>query len=531
MNEDTTQMPTDWQFAQELDKLKNNGVLLARVSGKQIALFDTKNGVKACDNRCPHEGYPLSEGNLSTDCVLTCNWHNWKFDVETGENLFGGDRLRTYPVQLRGPEIWLNVADPPFDERYQAIIDSLREAFDDHSYDRISREIARLVRLGGDPLDALRNAIEWSWQKMEFGWTHAYAGMADWLTIYREHTDDPEIKLVCLQESVAHTAYDVQREREYPFTQKICDYDENKFLQAVETENEDDAIAMIRGALRAGLQFSDLEYALTYAALNHYNDFGHSLIYVTKAGELIRHLGNRIIEPVLLSLVRSIIFATREDRIPEFRKYQDTLDNWGNAKASVPVANNWHYKGINSALDLTLECSDASPNEIYKQLLLANAHNLLHYDIHQQEKTHIPVSGNVGWLDYTHGLTFGNAVHKQCIRFPDLWPQGLLQMACFSGRNAAYVKTENELRVSHTEEASQDIQNIIDRVLDHGQGEYIVSVHWLKTALAVREEVNLLPKTQANLLLAALNRFLNSPLKRRHTRRTAYQSLQFVAKE
>lgn len=213
MNEDTTQMPTDWQFAQELDKLKNNGVLMARVSGKQIALFDTKNGVKACDNRCPHEGYPLSEGNLSTDCVLTCNWHNWKFDVETGENLFGGDRLRTYPVQLRGPEIWLNVADPPFDERYQAIIDSLREAFDDHSYDRISREIARLVRLGGDPLDALRNAIEWSWQKMEFGWTHAYAGMADWLTIYREHTDDPEIKLVCLQESVAHTAYDVQRER------------------------------------------------------------------------------------------------------------------------------------------------------------------------------------------------------------------------------------------------------------------------------------------------------------------------------
>ncbi len=531
MNKDKTQMPTDWQFAQELDKLENNGVLMARVFGKQIALFDTENGVVACDNRCPHEGYPLSEGNLSTDCVLTCNWHNWKFDLETGENLLGGDRLRTYPVQLRGPEIWVNIADPPFAERYQAIIDSLMEAFNDHSYDRISREIARLVRLGGDPLDVLRNAIEWSWQKMEFGWTHAYAGMADWLTIYIEHADDTEIKLVCLQEGVAHTAYDVQREREYPFTDKISDYDENKFLQAIETENEDDAIAMIRGALREGLQFSDLECALTRAALNHYNDFGHSLIYVTKADELIRHLGDRIVEPILLSLVRSIIFATREDRIPEFRKYQDSLDNWGNAKGSVPAAKNWHYKGINSALDLTLECSDASPSEIYTQLLLANAHNLLHYDIQQQEKTHIPISGNVGWLDYTHGLTFGNAVRKQCTRFPVLWPQGLLQMACFSGRNAAYVAAEVDTEYANVSEDVQDIENIINKVLDHGQGEYIVSVHWLKTALAVREEIHQLPEPKGKLLVEALNRFFEAKLKRRHTRRTAYQSLQFVAKE
>lgn len=239
-------------------------------------------------------------------------------------------------------------------------------------------------------------------------------------------------------------------EREYPFTQKICAYDENKFLQAIETENEDDAIAMIRGALRAGLQFSDLEYALTYAALNHYNDFGHSLIYVTKAGELIRHLGNRIIEPVLLSLVRSIIFATREDRIPEFRKYQDTLDNWGNAKASVPVVNNWHYKGINSALDLTLECSDASPNEIYKQLLLANAHNLLHYDIHQQEKTHIPVSGNVGViLDRQHVncmvYRIGAVIVKlvKCAKFAG-FKRRILVLANFSQfvMNSLYISVE-----------------------------------------------------------------------------------------
>src|SRR3546814_3305282 len=49
-----------------------------------------------------------------------------------------------------------------------------------------------------------------------------------------------------------------------------------------------------------------------------------------------------------------------------------------------------------------------------------------------------PVSHNVGWLDFTHALTFGNAVRVLCGRYPRLWPQGLLQIACFVGRNAGF---------------------------------------------------------------------------------------------
>jgi hypothetical protein len=63
--------------------------------------------------------------------------------------------------------------------------------------------------------------------------------------------------------------------------------------------------------------------------------------------------------------------------------------------------------------------------------------------------------------------------------------------------------------------------------MDHGQDEYIVSVHWLKLALAVKEEVVELSQPQARLLIAALNRFLNSPLKLKQTRRTAHQARLF----
>jgi nitrite reductase/ring-hydroxylating ferredoxin subunit len=159
----------NWQRLISLAELGPQSAKLVRVAGKQIAVFNTSEGIRACDNRCPHEGYPLSEGSLSQDCILTCNWHNWKFNLDTGDNLFGGDRLRTYPLEVRGDEVWIDITELPYPQRYAAIIDSLHDAFDDYSYDRIAREIARLVRLGADPFDVLRLAIDWSWQKMEFG--------------------------------------------------------------------------------------------------------------------------------------------------------------------------------------------------------------------------------------------------------------------------------------------------------------------------------------------------------------------------
>ena len=521
----------NWRHALSLAELEAESVKLVRIAGKQIAVFATEHGVRACDNRCPHEGYPLSEGSLSSQCILTCNWHNWKFDLDSGDNLLGGDRLRIYPTEIRDGEVWVDLTELPFAERYRVITASLRDAFEDYSYDRIAREIARLIRLGADPLEVLRLSIDWSWQRMQFGWTHAYAGMADWLLLYHEHHGDDEAQLVCLVEAVAHAAYDVLREPVYPFGEDAVAFDEGAFVEAVEREDENAAVAGLRGGIRDGLGFADFERALSRAALAHYNDFGHSLIYVTKARYLVEQLGADVIEPLLLSLVRGITYASREDKIPEFRDYAMRLGEWGKRGDADPDAGRWRGLGIGKALRAAVDCSRAPPEAIYRALLIANAVNLLNFDIAQQDKIHVSVSGNVGWLDFTHGLTFASAVREQCSRFPELWPQGLLQMACFSGRNAAFTRGETDLERWRPFNPEQQLKALIERVLDHGQGEHIVSVHLLKTLLAARTEMVRLDAADAGLLLASVTRFFESPLKRRQARRTAYQSLQFVAKE
>ncbi len=522
-------MDTGWLNAISHQALKRKGKAVIRQAGKQIALFDTPTGVYACNNRCPHEGNPLREGTLDDGCVLTCDWHNWKFDLRTGDNLFGGDRLRVYPVEICGGAVWVDVKDPAPAKARGAILANLHAAFVDNDYGRIAREIERLRLAGGEPTDAVVKAIGWSYERLEFGWTHAYAGAADWLALYDQHAGDDEARLICLTEIVGHIAEGSLRHKTHAFTAAVQDYDEGAFVAAINDEDEAAAVAMIRGSLDAGLEFAGLERGLARTALAHYADFGHSLIYVAKAGRLIERLGPRVALPLLLSLVRSIVYATREERLPEFRHYAPALESWGGAAKAPEAA---AFRGLNAKRALTLLAGHggADPRALYRTLLAANAQNMLAFDLAVSERTDRPPGDNVGWLDFTHALTFANAVRLMCSRFPELWPAGLLQLACFSGRNAPYTDASLDGSMWRVEDTEPFFEAAVAALFDHGRAEYIVSVHVVKTLLAAREEVQNGDADEASVaIVAALNRFLNSPLKRKHTRRTARQAMAFVA--
>ena len=523
-------MAQGWTRTVSVAELEDKGRTIFRQDGRQIALFHTERGIFACNNRCPHEGYPLREGTLDKDCKLTCNWHNWKFDLATGENQRDGDRLRVYPVELRDGEVWVEIVDPPFEDRKAKTMADLETAFEDHDYERLAREVARLRQIGADPLDGLAGAIDWSHDRMEFGWTHAYAGAAAWLTLYDENGNDPESQLICMLESIGHMADDVLREPRYPYAEGVEDWDEEAFVRAVEIEDEPKAIRLTRGALQSGLGFADIERGLTRATLAHYNSFGHSLIYIPKAGKLIERLGDRVAEPVLLSLVREIVQAFREDLIPEFRSYGQALEAYGTrTNGHAPSADDFLGLNIKKAIKLTAEHGSAPPLDLYRSLLASNARNMLTFDLAHQDDLNVPFGGEKGWLDVTHGLTFANAVRTQCTKFPELWPAGLMQMACFSGRNAGIADRNLDPDAWKVADADRFFDEAGEHLFNHHQDEYIVSVHLVKTAMAVRDEVRSGEAGDGgDLALASLNRLMNSPLFIKRPRRTARQALRFV---
>lgn len=522
-----------WQKAVALDRLERDGRTVAKIGKRQIALFRTENGILACNNRCPHEGYPLREGSLDDGCVLTCNWHNWKFNLKTGENLTGGDALRTYATKVEAGEIWIDVVEPPAAERQARALANLKEAFDDESYDRMARELARFAKAGGDPVEAVGHAISWSHDRLEFGTVHAYPAAAGWLRLH-DDSNDPEMRLICLLEAIGYMADVAAGKEVYAYPEAALTWDEGAFLAAIEAEDEAGAIARIRGALDAGLGFAELERPLSVAALAHYQDFGHSLIYVVHTGRVIARLGRAVALPLLLAVVRSLVAASREDLIPEFRAYAGALDTFPafGANGSKLESARFRDRSVKETLGAVVEAASRSaPETLYRALLWAAAADMLMFDTSWGKRTDSSIAENVGWLDFTHGLTFANAVRQQCSRYPELWPAGLLQIACFTGRNARFTAkaADGDWRVADRDAFYADC---IRRISDHGEDRYILAAHFLKTFLAVREEVDAgLPADIEQSVLAALNRFLNAPLKRKHVRRTAHQALDFVALE
>ncbi|MGF1608487.1 MAG: Rieske (2Fe-2S) protein [Kiloniellales bacterium] len=525
----------DWVRVCALDALQQAGRKLVKVGRKQIVLFHGPKGVFACNNRCPHEGYPLIEGSLAEGCILTCNWHNWKFDLEDGQTLVGGDRLRRYPLRIDDGAVWLDVSDPPAAERAAAALESLRDCLDDHDYDRMAREIARLQLTGTDALEAVRRAITWTHDRFEFGTTHAHAAAADWLFLREVFARDEAARLVPLVEIVGSLSWDSLREPPYPYPAASAAFDPDRLVAAIEQEDEAAAVAQVRGALKQGLGFAALERPLARAALAHYQDFGHSAIYVYKTRQLVQRLGESVAEPLLSLLVRSLVYASREDLIPEFRAYGPSLaaldarrDGQGTRRVG---ADDFLGLDVKRALALTLEAS-GDVAALYDALLGIGARYLLHYDLAHQERTDGPVSHNVGWLDFTHHVTFANAARALCSKYPELWPQALLQLACFAGRNAAFVDRELDGSEWQVKDPRAFIDGAIARLFDHGQPEYIVSAHLVKLLVAAREEALAAPDAPwVSDLLAGVNRFLHSPLKRKHATRVARQAMSFVALE
>lgn len=501
-----------------------------RRAGKQVLVIAHGGRIFAIANRCPHEGYPLSEGNIGPGCVLTCNWHNWKFDLSTGEALVGRDPVRSYTVAEQDGEIFLDLSDPPAEAQHARALKGLDAAMADYDTARMAREAARLERAGYDARDALVHAIRGTMDRFEDGTTHAHAAAADWLAL-AGRAETPEKRLAAILEPVSHIAWDIQGAGTFPYAEEAEPWDAEAFLAGVEGEYEARAISFVRGALRAGIPYTQLRPTFARAALSHYADFGHSAIYTLKTGELIAHMGDEVAEPLLLLLTRSLVRATREERLPEFRGYAVALAAW-NGGGDTPLRSEELVRlNADAILKRVLASAKRPVREIYDALLGAAAWNLLHFDLAFDRATDNAIAGNIGWFDFTHALTFANAARQLCKDTPALWPRALLQMALFAGRNAKYVTADDGGRWA-VEDRSAFLAREKNALYDHGIPEPIVACHRLKVLFALEDELRASPEAPwAGAMCAGVNRYLNSPLKRRHGLRLATQALDFIAKE
>jgi len=98
-----------WILVAKKAEIETGKAIVVDLGGPKVAVFNVDGVFHVISNECGHQGGPLGEGRLEGFSVV-CPWHQWKFDVTTGNCLsVGGSSVRRYEVGAVGDDLYVRV--------------------------------------------------------------------------------------------------------------------------------------------------------------------------------------------------------------------------------------------------------------------------------------------------------------------------------------------------------------------------------------------------------------------------------------
>jgi nitrite reductase/ring-hydroxylating ferredoxin subunit len=415
----------EWVRAAAVDDIREGGAKLFSYLDKRIALFRTPRGLFANDNRCPHQGYALVRGDVK-DGVLTCAWHNWKFELGTGVCRYGGENIRTYPVEIRQGQVFVDIADPPAEIVRPDLFRSLVEAMDDLDVGRVARDAMRLQRIGTPLADVVREGVRYAAPRAEYGWDHSLATLADCLrmSLFFEES----LRALPVIQGLSVAAEDQVRRPARPQPEPIDPVARYGSMEdalraypvLVDEERADDAEALFRGLVAAHVPPATLRHTLLTAVTDHFLAYGHSMIFVQKAFEMLDQIGWHEADTVLSPLVPEMVLGTRYDKLPYMRRF---LRTWEAAAPDLESLTRRTGTGGFERETYRRALTDGSPEGVVQALVSALEGGALVTDVIDETgraaserlarfdiELDLDDTNEWGWLDVTHTLTYLNAL-------------------------------------------------------------------------------------------------------------------------
>jgi nitrite reductase/ring-hydroxylating ferredoxin subunit len=528
-----------------IDDIAVGTMKMMKVDGHRVCLVRTRDGLHAIDHACPHEGYGLTQGELDGD-LLTCAWHNWKFRVSDGTCVQGEESVRTHPVTVADDgavQVTINRPDPA--ELRPQLLTSLRRGIERNYTGQVARDVVRLLQADANPGELIWEAIAHGAPRAEFGWGHSIASATDCLSMIDLYDGDQRaLPIVQGIMGIAETERD-RPVNPLPDPTTPASATAQAFRAAIEAERTADAQAFVLAAIERGDGADDLRPWFTTVVSDHHLSYGHGAIYTQKAFELLEMIGWERAATVLPYLVPTLVYGTREDKLPYMRPFVKALAGVDlQALSGFAPVDGWSDDG--TLLDALLGDQRTAPVEATVAALRAGAsvdavldvvvqavsERMLRYDVAGE----FEFADDFGWLDITHGLTYANAVrwHHRCAAergdgmSPDLLRLMLFTtfLAQWTGRHEWHTKVAERDDVeplgstigSYADELQR--QSLLD-----GTTAFIVHAHAVKTSRAAAVEAE---RSGSTLPLDAAARFLAAPKLERFVAATVARSIDFL---
>ncbi len=308
-----------------IDDLPIGSMRMLKVDGHRVCLVRTTSGVHALDHACPHEGYGLTQGELDGD-LLTCAWHNWKFRVTDGECVQGEEAVPVHPVDVAADgAVSVTVARPDPEVQRPRLLESLRRGIERDYRGQVARDVVRLLQADANPGELVWEAMAHGAPRAEFGWGHSIAAATDCLAMIDLYEGDQRaLPIVQGIVGIAETERD-RPVNPLPDPSPASAATGSAFRAAIESERLADAQSLVLAAIERGDGVDDLRPWFTAVVSDHHLSYGHGAIYTQKAFELLEVIGWERAATVLPHLVPTIVYGTREDKLPYMRPFMRAL--------------------------------------------------------------------------------------------------------------------------------------------------------------------------------------------------------------
>lgn len=536
-----------------LSDLNVGEMKMAKVGERRVAVIRTASGVHALDNACPHQGYGLVTGALADETVV-CQWHNWKFDVRTGECVQGEENVACHQVQIDGDEVVVSVTEPTKSEIQEATWPSLRSGIEANYIGQVARDTARLLEAGASPEAIMWEAIRHGASRAEWGPDHEMAMAADCLSIALDRSgDDRALALVqgmsgIAEETRGRTPHELPKPNDAP-----------DFQHAVEVEDIDGLRAKTLALIAANVDPAAIRHAFIDAASRHHLGYGHGIIFTQKAFEILDMVGWENAADLLPHSATNTAWQTREDQLPYMRKTMRLIEAVDlDSLAAAPSNSGFDVEALADSLleasetpiELAVEAmlNGAGVAGLIDALSIAASRRMLRHNLDVE----FLIEDDFGWLDITHVLTMVNAVrwawsvdagpHVARLVLFATWllfdssrgeqRHGVTDEMSATpipgdiGKAIRYLDTQAALDAVTALEVEEAGNELVSAALADQSGGFIVVCHQIKLSLAAKREAE---ATGSPLPLLAAARYLASPRNERFVNRNVRASLDFVA--
>src|SRR3989440_7988664 len=304
--------------AASVTELEQRPFKVVTLEDRHILLLRADGQMRALDSRCPHMGYPLSQGTIK-DGVLRCHWHHWRFDLASGGCFTeGGDDVAVFPLEIRDGEIW--VSPTPLEGYVRSLTEKflgdLRQGMEERNTFLLAKAVAGLRANGVADRDILSTAAMHGLRFRQGGFSMGLTILTCMgLLVPHLQEDDKALADVhglinCARDAFAGPPRRMLRP--LPTSQFTTKAQlKHWFRLFIEDREAAGAERILRTAVAAAYSMEDLVELLLAGATDHYFlSTGHVIDFTNKAFELFEVMTTDGALPVGESDAREVLATT-----------------------------------------------------------------------------------------------------------------------------------------------------------------------------------------------------------------------------